>query len=235
MPMTTTCPTGPPEHSPSLQISVGHVVVMGMDFHQVGASAQQLLGNAVFLPAHDPVRLLDYREHSAAQQTAHVNETIATEATARGRGVEWTTAGPAAALPSLLNAASHDVLLVHHQPYAKSGELGLAGSLWAPALGTFTAAGGVVVVLATGSGTGEMAELLTNAGLLTTSGFESITGLPAYNQAPGDAIGLGVLSPFLAKPTTNVLQTFEAEGPSLLHVITSAGGDPVVVHKLVME
>jgi hypothetical protein len=214
--------------------AVGHVVVIGMDFHQVGVSSRKLLGNAVFLPLHEPLRLLDYREHSPTQQIGHVDAAIASEATARGRSVARTIAGAASAVPPLLSDDSYDVLLVHHQPMAATGELGQTGALWAPAIETFTAAGGVVVVLATGAGTSEMAELLTNAGLLETSGFASITGSPVYNQAPGDVIGLGVLSPFLAKATTSILQTSEQPSASLAYVVTSADGEAVVVHRLVL-
>ena len=216
-------------------VVVGHVVVVGMDFHQVGASPRKLLGNAVFLPSHEPLRLLDYREHSPTQEIGHVDAAIAGEAAARGRTVARTIAGPATAVPNLLASGGYDVLLVHHQPTAPSGELGQTGALWAPAIEAFTHTGGVAVVLATGAGTDEMAELLTNAGLFATSGFASITGSPLYNQAPGDVIGLDVLSPFLAKATTSILQTSELPGTALVYVVTSASGEPVVVHKLVME
>jgi hypothetical protein len=214
--------------------AVGHVVVIGMDFHQVGASSRKLLGNAVFMPAHEPLRLLDYREHSSTQQIGHVDAAIASEATARARTVARTIAGAASAVPALLDDDSYDVLLVHHQPMAATGELGQTGSLWAPAIEAFTSAGGVVVVLATGAGTDEMAQLLTNAGLLATSGFASVTGSPLYNQAPGDVIGLGVLSPFLAKPTTSILEAAELPSALLTYVVTSSDGEPVVVHRLVL-
>ena len=109
--------------------------------------------------------------------------------------------------------------------------LGATGTLLHDPIDDFLDAGGVVIVLATGAGTTEMAALLSNAGILQISGFGDITGEQALNQAPGDVIGLGVISPFLAQPATHTLITTEPAGPTLVNVITSATQAPVVIHK----
>ncbi|MBI4703736.1 MAG: hypothetical protein HY744_21715, partial [Deltaproteobacteria bacterium] len=214
---------------------VGHVVVLGMDFEQVLPPARKLLGNAVFLPLQDPVRILDYREHAGAASMAAVDAAIAAEAKARGRGYATSQVAPAGELGAKLASGQFDLLLVHDQPGAPDGALGSLGATVADALSAFAKAGGVVVVLATGNGTGQMSDFLTGAGLLDTSGFVAITGQPLYNTGPADAVGLGVMSPFLAKPTTSVLVTLEAPGPLLTYVVSSQKGKPVAIHRVVAQ
>ena len=135
-------------------------------------------------------------------------------------------------MPGLLTGGQHDVLLIQHQAQAPAGELGATGTLLQVPLATFTAAGGVVVVLAANNGTLEMADLLTNAGMLQTTGFTEVTNEALTNSAPGDAIGINVPSPFLAKKTTASLSTPETESSSLTFVVTADSGDPVVIHRL---
>jgi len=47
-----------------------------------------------------------------------------------------------------------------------------------------------------------------------------------------DQLGFDVPSPFLAKLTTTTLTTSAPSSPTLLFVVTSAGGAPVVIHRI---
>jgi hypothetical protein len=94
------------------------------------------------------------------------------------------------------------------------------------------------VVLAGDAGTAEMDDLVTNAGFITVTGQTSVTGDQVYNRAPADAVGLNVITPFLATAETC---TFTAAAPpdsTTAFVITdtasSAGslGSPVVIHRV---
>ena len=66
----------------------------------------------------------------------------------------------------------------------------------ADAVNSFMRAGGVVTVLAGPSGRGEMPDFIQNAGLGPAATQEVLTGDLLYLRNPGDAIGVGVLSPF---------------------------------------
>jgi hypothetical protein len=203
-----------------------------------GAPPSVLLGNAVFLTWHDPVRVLDYREF-AAQGTAmpgpaNVMAILSDEGSKRGRKFTITTAPSAAGVPASLASGDFDVLLIEHQRSAPPGVLGATGASWAAAINEFGGKGGVVVALATDGGAGGMDALLTNAGLLAVEGLSSVDGEVLENQGMLDAIGVNVLSPFIAKHDSAALTTSEVPGPRLDYVIVTDQGAPVVIHKLII-
>jgi hypothetical protein len=94
-------------------------------------------------------------------------------------------------------------------------------------------------VLMTNEGKNRMAELVSSAELVPISPLTSVTGHQLLNVAPADAVGLNVLSPFLARPDTS---TFELSGPVdssttvVVREATADGGQglPVVLHKVVV-
>jgi hypothetical protein len=58
-----------------------------------------------------------------------------------------------------------------------------------------------------------------------------------FNQAPADAVGVNVLSPFLAQKRTCSWQTSPAPGAGTTFVVTDAppgteAGSPVVIHRI---
>ena len=233
------CPSGICQASQCVGASPGHVVVLCMSFEQNSQASPQtaLLGNAVFLPVTNPVRILAYGEHSPNPIENKVDQAIGWAATAKNRTAQLTHVNAAAQVTAQLDKQSFDVLLVYDQTGAPSGALAAAGTAWAAAIGTFVKAGGVVVVPTGGGGTGEMGQLLTNAGLLAVSAQPSATGSVLYNQAPSDAVGLNVISPFIAQKQSCTLTTSAVPGPSTVFVVTNApadagAGSPVVVHRI---
>ena len=100
-------------------------------------------------------------------------------------------------------------------------------------------AGGIVVVLTSDTGRGEMPDFIKGAGLLDVTGQLNLTGNALYNRSPADAIGIGVLTQFRAPAQTCTFTTAVQSDGSTVFVITdspsSSGmlGTPVVVHRVV--
>ena len=218
--------------------AVGHLVVIGMNFKstQPGSPAAKLLGNSVFLAAHEPLRLLDYREHasSAGMAAGHVDDIVDDEAALRGRTVQWSLGTTAIQVPAALGSGEYDILLVHDEPSATPGLLGAIGASWAPALDTFAQQGGVIVVMAAATGTNEMKNFLTASGVLATDALIDVSAQTVENEGWLDAVGQNVLSPFLAKTSSAAFDTSEVPGPTTSFVVVDQVDAPVVVHKVVI-
>ncbi|MBE7480947.1 MAG: hypothetical protein HS104_13320 [Polyangiaceae bacterium] len=232
------CPSGICQAGKCLGASAGHVVLLCMSFEQNQQSSPgtALLGNAVFLPPGNPVRVLAYDEFSPNPIENKVKQAIGWAAAAKGRSYTATAVGSSAAVPSQLDKQSFDVFLVYDQTAAPAGALAAAGSAWNAALASFVQKGGVVVVASGGGGTGEMGALIQSAGLLSVSGQTDVTGQVLFNLAPWDAVGLNVLSPFLALNRTCSFTTSAQSGPGLTFVVSGAAdagaAAPVVVHRV---
>ena len=210
---------------------IGHLVVIGMSYAQLNAPTQQLLGNASFLAPGNPLAIVDYRKYTPPADTKVTDDLLVAEAKKRGRTFDTTVVTSAAATATALDSGVYRLLFIHDQPSAPSGELASFGTAIAASAAKFAKGGGTVVVLATGSGSGEMAALLTNAALLATSGFSDANDKPAYNLPTGDAVGSGLASPFLAKSLTATLTTSETPSAKLTFVIGDAAAKPIAVHK----
>ena len=233
------CPSGICQAGKCVGATVGHVVLLCMSYEQNFQSSPQttLLGNAVFLPLSNPVRILAYTEHSPNPIENKVDQAIQWSATAKGRTFVTTVASTSNDVVNQLDKTSFDVLLVYDQTAAPAGALATAGTAWAPKVAAFVAVGGVVVVASGGAGTGEMDTLVSNAGLLSVSGQTLLSGTVLYNNAPFDAVGLNVLSPYLALKQSCTWDTSVTPGPQLVFVVGSASpdagsGNPVVVHRI---
>lgn len=232
------CPSGICQAGKCVGASAGHVVLLCMSFEQNQQSSPQtaLLGNAVFLPPNNPVRVLAYDEHSPNPVENKVKQALGWAATAKGRTYTLTAVSGSAGVPSLLDKQSIDVFLVYDQTAAPAGALGAAGTAWNASLAAFVQKGGVVVVASGGGGTGEMGALISNAGLLGVSGQSNVTGQVLVNLAPSDAVGLNVLSPFLALNRTCSFSTSDLPGPKITFVVSGVSdagpASPVVVHRV---
>ena len=94
-----------------------------------------------------------------------------------------------------------------------------------------------MVVLSGGAGTAEMDDFMTSAGLLPVTSETDATGRTLYNRAQFDAIGLNVVSPFVAYAASCTFQTTATPGPETSFVVMDAPspspGDPVVVHRVI--
>lgn len=231
------CPSGICQDSKCVGVTSGHIVVLCSSYQQNFQQSPQttLIGNAVFLPPQNPVRILAYTEHSPTNIENAVNQAIGWAAQQKGRTFQITVADSAAMVTSELTKSKFEVFLVYDQTTAPAGALGPAGTSFAPAIASFVAIGGVVVVQSGGGGTGDMKSLLTSSGLLAVTAQSNIDGSLLYNQAPFDALGVNVVSPYVAQTSTCTLTT--PPGPNLVFVVTDAApdagaGNPVVVHRI---
>jgi hypothetical protein len=234
------CPTGICQGSKCIGATPGQIVLACMTYEQTAQSSPQtvLLGNAVFLPVRNPVRIVAYDQYADPTIATRVDTAIGWAATARNRTFSVTRVSDAAAVPTELDPTKQDVLLIYDQRNAPAGTLGELGAQWAQALDDFALKGGVVVVLSGTSGSGEMTAFISGAGLLATTGATAlVAGQSLYNRAPGDAVGVGVLSPFAARKESCAFTTSEVPSGSSVFVVsdvsaTGGQGSPVVVHKI---
>ena len=83
------CPSGICQAGQCVGALPGHVVVGCMDYQQSFQNSPQtvLLGNAVFIPVQDPVRILAYEQYTPPAVKNKVNQTIGWAASAKGRAV----------------------------------------------------------------------------------------------------------------------------------------------------
>ncbi|MEJ7733229.1 MAG: hypothetical protein WKG00_29045 [Polyangiaceae bacterium] len=215
--------------------TAGHNVVLGMGFESVGKGtpASILLGNAVFLAANEPVRVLEYKPFSSTGSPTKVKTLLQNEAKSRMRTLKFSNETSWGELGQMLHVSTYDVLFVHNQDLAEPGDLAEIGAGLNGPLGDFLAEGGVVVTLATAIGTNEMDEFLTSAGLLDTTAISGVAGQNVFNEGFLDALGQNVLSPFLAKASSARIETTEVPGAQTSFVILTSDDAPLAVHKVV--
>jgi hypothetical protein len=218
-----------------------------MNFHAwyPGSPQTRLFSNSVFLPSHNPVRVLtwsQYGDNSAGGAVSKVTELLAWSSSQIGRPYTLTDGGAATDVPALLVPGQQDVLLVLDQPNAPLGALATIGAGWNPAVSDFVLAGGTIVVLMSSQGQNQMHEFVSSAGLGDVTALHDIT-VPFHilaNVAPSDAIGINVLSPFLARAETATIQTTMAPSSDTVFVVVDstqpdAGSElPVVIHRVVL-
>ncbi len=232
------CPTGLCQGGKCVGAKAGHIVTACINYQQNFQTSSQtvLLGNAVFLPFANPVRILAYDQYVQNNARQRADQTIGWAATARGRTYNITSVSTAAGVTAQLSVLDYDVFLVYDQPNAPAGTLGSIGSSWMSTLDSYARAGGVIVVLSGGDGVGEMPAFLTNSNLLPVSTETDVTGSQLYNRAPTDAVGLNVLTPFAAMKSTCTFTTSVTPDATTTFVVTDQPpngplGSPVVVHR----
>jgi hypothetical protein len=218
--------------------TAGGIVYIGHDYLNTPAGTAQarVLSNAVFIPQTNPLKVLDYERYAGAANIARVKAILNSFATQEGRGLSITSTSTDTDIPNELVFSAFQVLIVEDQSTAPSGAMATLGASWATTLTTFTQAGGIVVVLDGGTGVGEMPQLSTATTLLSVTAHAPITvGTPLDDVAPGDVVGVGVVSPYGAG-RNSVSITTEASGGNVIYVIdlpSDAGmPPPVVVHKV---
>jgi hypothetical protein len=78
-----------------------------------------------------------------------------------------------------------------------------------------------------------MGTWLLSSELLAVNNLSPITGEQVANNAPGHAVGLSVLAPFLAKPVTVSFDvTIDPQQPFTTVLSRKSNGDPVAVHRV---
>jgi hypothetical protein len=223
----------------------GHIALLCMDF---GASASDsgpatLLGNAIFVPTANPVHVMSYTRGASVAAINRTNNLIGVAAGVRMRQAQITDAKTVEAVTKNLNINDYQVLLIHDLDQAQPGDPAAAATAWASAsvLSSFARAGGVIVVLDGGDGTGEMNQLinagnlLDSAGALSINGQTDITSQQVWNNAPFDVVGVNVLSPFLGNSHTCTFDTDATPSASTIFVLTDdeAGGLPIAIHRVI--
>ena len=228
------CPSNSCVASKCVGSAPGHVVVIGHDYAiapSTFSSQARVLTNATLIPASNPLRVMSYDEFADATSVANAEGVVNAEAKQLGRSVTFVSTSSSQTVSSTIDVNSYEVLLVHDQKKAPQGALGTIGSSWQSSgtIATFLHAGGVVIVLSGGTGTAEMPSLATNASLLTVNSQSTITGSLSV-LAPADAVGSGVISPYVPKANTVSFDT-ESNGGNVVWVVAQNGA-PVVVHKI---
>lgn len=232
------CPSGICQAGMCVGATSGHIVVACADYRQSFQSSPQttLLGNAIFLAPKNPVRVLAYEEFANETVTTQVDQTIDWAGQARGRTATITKASSAGQVTADLNIFDYEALLIYDQQFGNAGLLSNRALAMQMAIDQFARAGGVVVVL--GGPGGAMDRFVTDANLLSVSGQTDITFDVVQNVAPADAIGINVLSPFIALNRTCTWTTSTPSDPTTVWVVTDQPGDggtaaPVVVHRVI--
>jgi hypothetical protein len=192
-----------------------------------------VLGNSIFLPKSNPVRILAYGEFADPAAVQQVDATIAD--VAGGRLYTVTRAAHSADVPTILRKSDFDVFLVYEQTGAKAGDLSNMGDLWAASLESFSYVGGVIVVLDGGQGVREMAQLITSTRMIQVTDEVVLTPPPTLsNRLPGDAVGSNITTALPAQLDTCVFETPVIQDANTAFVITELGAAatarPVVIH-----
>ena len=232
----------------------GNVVLLCSDLNSATSDSgtTALLGNAVFIPSTNPVKVLAYTRGASAAAVNKVNLLIAAASGQHSRTAEITEVNTVQAVTADLNIDDYQVLLIHDLDQAKSGDPAAAATTWesGSVLTSFAKAGGVIIVLDGGDGTGEMNELINAGNLLDPMQKTSIVGhsqlltagespmaREVWNNAPFDVIGVNVLSQFRATSHTCAFNTDAEESSELIFVLTDdpkrGEGAPVAIHRVI--
>ena len=223
----------------------GNIALLCMDFNSAtrGSSPVALLGNAVFMPPTNPVKVLSYTRGATPAAVTRVNTVIDWFGSPIKRSAQMTEAKTVDDVTAKLSILDYQVLLIHDLDQAKAGDAAAAATTWesASVLSSFAKAGGVIIVLDGGAGTGEMNELINAGNLLDSTGKTSvtsqtdITGQQVWNNAPFDILGANVLSPFLGKSHTCTFDTNAKSSNDTIFVLSDdeAGGAPVAIHRVI--
>jgi hypothetical protein len=232
----TTCPSLICQDSLCVGATRGGIVFVGHDYATTAAGTSQahVLSNAALFTQAQPLQVLSYERYALPSAVTHTHAILAAAAQQAGRTLAITATANDDDVPNTLTAAAYGVLLVQDQAGAPAGALATLGAQWAATLTTFVQAGGVVVVLDGGTGTGEMPAFATSTSLLAVSAQVALAPATSLDVAtPGDAVGVGVVSPYHTAGSSVALTT-EPSGGEVAYVVVlddDGGVMPVVVHK----
>jgi hypothetical protein len=175
---------------------------------------------------------MSYERYSDATAVSNVKTIVNAAAKLLGRQVTFTSVVQDNQVPAMLDINAYDVFFVPDQLNASTGDLATLGNAWKQTnkLTDFEQAGGVILALDGGTGSGEMPDFLTNAGLLAVTAHTILQNPSLTVAAPNDSIGSGVVSPY--KPTSNTTtMSTESNGGNVTYVVVKAQA-PAVVHKV---
>lgn len=240
------CPSDICQNGKCVGARYGNIALLCMDLNSAmtDSGPSDLLGNAVFMPAVNPVNVLAYTRGATPAAVTKVHNLLKAEGATRGRSVVISEVSTVAKVISDLNTTDYQVLLVHDLDQAAAGAAAATATDWesGSTISSFAKAGGVVVVLDGSDGRGEMHEFINAANLLvdsglTLSGQTEITGDRVFNQAPADVLGTNVLDNFLGTSHSCTFDTTGTPSKSTVFVITDDAaegqGAPVVIHRVI--
>lgn len=224
----------------------GHVALLCMDLGSAmtDSSPVTLLGNSVFIPSQNPVKVLSYTRGATPAAVGRINSLIATAGNARFRKAEITEAKTVSDVTTALNVTDFQVLLIHDLDRATSGDPAAAATTWesGSVLSSFARAGGVIIVLDGADGTAEMHELINAGKLLDPSGATSMSGQTditnetVITAAPGDLLAANLLEMFAGPSHTCTFDTDAVTGGDTSFVLTDdddASPRPVAIHRVI--
>lgn len=232
------CPSGICQGGKCVGANFGNVMLACMNYQVPAANTAptELIGNAAFIKRSGTVRILAYTEYVTATAKSRVDAAIGYAAQSRNRMFTVAALAKSTMATAMLNIANYDVFLVYDQTEAPAGTLASVGAAWkaSSVIDSYVAAGGTVIVLS--GGTSEMDEFLSNSELLDVSKQTAVTGNTLYNNAPGDALGSQVISPFLAPVDSCTFTTTTTPDMSTVFVVRDKAGGlgkPVVIHRVI--
>ncbi len=214
----TVCASGICVDSACVDGVVGQIVAIGHDFEHHHAAMARLLGNAVALGLHKNVAVARWGGTSPA--AAVTATTAALTSGMQQLGHTWHSVSfPTTPSPTALSEI--DVVLVDAQT-GDGDALAATAATWQPALDTFLARGGVVVVLEMSGGVSY--RFADGAGLYTVGAPVDTSGDYAYVADGADAIAQQVISPYAAEMSSVTMPG----APST--VIANTAGDTIAFH-----
>jgi hypothetical protein len=231
------CDTGLCSNSNCEAAGTGRVIVIGHDYTDYSPARivkNRVVGNAVFLWPHNPVRLLHYVGDATAVSVQNVDKAI--NQVAGSRAILRSYAYPAD-VPLWLPYV--DVFLIYAQAHASNTTLTQLGENWASALADFVRnRGGTIIVLDSdqtdNAGT---VQILASAGLLnvTRQASASAPGLICYVTARGDALATGLTRTYSCQANSTTFSLGES-GTTITSVVETILGEaasaPVVISKI---
>jgi hypothetical protein len=214
------------------------MVAICMSFEQPATSPTKILSNAIFLASENPARILAYVRDTSPAVEAGTEASLVQAAVSKGRSFQKTEVTSNTAIQMQLNRTDFDVLLVFDQDEAPAGALAALGAASVATVQSFAEQGGVVVVLTGGGGTSEMDDLIDAWGIANVGNLVNYDGGTYRVDAPGDAVGINVVSPFLGVTTSCTFSVPGMPGADVVYVVTASdmgpsNGDPAVIHQIV--
>ncbi len=196
----------------------GNIVVIGHDYQAADPAMDRLVANGVSLnasPFTDVAVRVGYWRGTATQEGGKA-------AISRGLAQSGRSTSPTSvATVDASSLAQLDAIVI--EPQVGDGAAAeAAGAQAAGALAAFLGAGHTIVVLETTSGVSY--RYLHGAGLADLAPPVDASLTPVTVIAPADAVAQGVVSPYLAQPSS-------VGYPGAAHVVVADGaGDGVVIH-----
>ena len=230
------CASGICSNGECVGAASGHLIAICASYERNTVGQTTLLANSVFLGPANPVRILAYVRDTSGASEAGTDLALSQAAQATGRTYNITKISALNGVNNQLTRSDFDVLLVYDQQDAPAGRLGELGTSWKDTVNDFGRTGGVVVILSGGGGSAEMGDLIENIGLFSVDSMTNHDGGRFYVRAPGDAVGINVVSPFLATKKSCMFETAETPSGELVYVVSGPDPDqkPAVVHRIVV-